>query len=296
MNSAALSGPCRLDNGVLLRHLESDSDFEQCVELQKATWGDDFNELVHPTILRISQKVAGVAAGAFDDRGEMLGFVYGLNGYRDKEAAHWSHMLAVKDRARGLGLGKHLKVFQRDFLVSLGVKSMYWTYDPLVARNANLNLNRLGALPVEYTRNMYGSDTGSELHSGLGTDRFIVRWPLESPRVTELLEWMDGSSAPACRIPAFTEMRLLNATQAGEPTGECDDGFLQESGELDAWVEVPADIDKLKAEDMEEALRWRDGARASFEAALSNGFSVTALSYSELKQSRRYFYRLERTR
>ena len=169
------------------RHLESDQDYEACMVLQAETWGRDFNELVPPTILKISQKMTGVAAGAFRG-GSMLGFVYGLSGARGGRPAHWSHMLAVTREARGLGLGKGLKFFQRDYLLANGVEVMFWTYDPLVARNANLHLNRLGALPVEYVLDMYGESTGSDLHSDLGTDRFIVSWEFASTRVARILE------------------------------------------------------------------------------------------------------------
>ena len=84
------------------RHLESDEEYEACLALQAETWGEAFEELVPPTILKISQKVSGVAAGAFRDA-KMLGFVYGLSGFRDGKPGHWSHMLAVTREARGLG-------------------------------------------------------------------------------------------------------------------------------------------------------------------------------------------------
>src|SRR6201999_2681869 len=104
---------------------------------------------------------------------------FGLTGVRGGRLVHWSHMLAVAPGARDLGLGTRLKLFQRDLLRELGVLSVLWTYDPLEARNAHLNLNRLGAEVVEYVEDMYAGEMGSDLAEGIGTDRFIVDWRID---------------------------------------------------------------------------------------------------------------------
>ena len=193
----------QLASGVELRNVSSDEEYEAVVDLERETWGVGFEDTVPPTILMISQKMSGVLAGAFDPNGRMLGFIYGLSGFRYGRRAHWSHMLAVTREARGLGLGRELKVFQRELLLPLGVETVYWTYDPLVAHNANLNLNRLGALPVEYVENMYGEDTGSVLHSGLGTDRFVVAWAIASSPCGLADQRSAGCHADASRATLF---------------------------------------------------------------------------------------------
>ena len=91
----------------------------------------------------------------------------------DGTLVHWSHILGVRESARNAGVGRLLKEFQRAELARRGIARMYWTYDPLVAKNAHLNLNLLGARVVEYVRDMYGT-TSSPLHNGLATDRLIV--------------------------------------------------------------------------------------------------------------------------
>lgn len=276
----------------MYRVLSSDADFEQCLELQRATWGNDFRELVPPTILRIALKVGGIAEGAFAPGERLVGFVFGLSGLRRSRIAHWSHMLAVYEEARGLGVGLRLKERQRDLLLRLGCEVVYWTYDPLVARNANLNLCRLGALPEEYARDMYGSDTGSSLHSGLGTDRFVVAWEIASPRVAAALE---GRGVPPQPLPEASS--ALAVTHFG--TG----GLLEEphsEGELAAareyFVEIPDDIELVKAAAFEEARRWRAATRYALETGFALGFRVAGLSRGAVGDAgaTRSFYRLIR--
>ncbi len=252
----------QLAGGVEIRDLASDADCGAAVELQRETWGNGFEDVVPTTILRISQKMGGVLAGAFDESGEMLGFVYGLSGFRYGRRAHWSHMLAVTPEARGTGLGLELKVFQREQLMPLGVDTVYWTYDPLVARNANLNLNRLGALPVEYVEDMYGADTGSVLHSGLGTDRFVVAWPILSSRV----DWLVSRDA---RGEAATRTRATPPFPVDETLADT------------AWVEAPARIDAILGSSPDVARDWRRRTRAAFQTHLAAGFEVTGFTWRE---------------
>ena len=118
--------------------------------------------------------------------GLMLGFVYGLTGVENGRIVHWSDMLAVRPEARNLGLGRRLKEFQRRAVQRVGGVVIYWTYDPLVARNAHLNINVFGACISEYVEDMYG-ETESPLHRGIGTDRFIVAWPVADAEVEKRL-------------------------------------------------------------------------------------------------------------
>ncbi len=249
----------RLASGIELRNASSEEDFAAIVDLQRRTWGDRFDDAVPPPILMISQKMGGVVAGAFDEGGRMLGFIYGLSGFRFGRRAHWSHMLAVARDARGQGLGRELKAFQRELLLALDVETVYWTYDPLVARNANLNLNRLGALPVEYVKDMYGEDTGSVLHIGLGTDRFIVAWPIASERV-------------AC---------LMAEGPTGGPTRDTPPFPIDEALPDTAWVEAPPDIGAVLRASPEDALAWRRRTRAQFLERLATGYGVTGFSWRD---------------
>ncbi len=205
------------------RQLTSEADYAACIELQRVTWGRDFSDAVPMSILKITQKAGGIAAGAFAPDGRLLGFVYGITGIKAGAKAgsppkifHWSHMLAVAPEARDLGLGTRLKLYQRELLLDLGVERVEWTYDPLEARNAHLNFNHLGAVPELYVRDMYEGELGSDLAKGIGTDRFIVAWLIASERVARRLA--EGPPDPAEVIGRFGGAPVVGpAFPEGEP-------------------------------------------------------------------------------
>jgi predicted GNAT superfamily acetyltransferase len=269
-------------DGISIRRVRSNEEYDACVRMQHAIWGEDFTEAVPATILKVTQQIGGVTAGAFDPSGRLLGFVFGMIGSMDGELVHWSDMLAVHPDARNKGLGRRLKLFQRELLRPLGVERMFWTYDPLVAKNAFLNIVRLGARPTEYVIDMYGSDTHSALHSGLGTDRFIVAWDLtkdggantqsgtelesavrEAP-IANALAFGDGRAGPAAQLPDADVVR----------------------------VEVPADIDAVVARYLSIAAALRESTRRIFTHYMDRNYRVSG--FSHLTPDDRYFYILSR--
>lgn len=252
---------------ITIRPFQSFDDYQQCVALQYETWGEGFGECVPPSILMATQKVAGVAAGAFDGSGRLLGFVFGLSGLVDRRPAHWSDMLAVRGEARGSGLGVRLKAFQRQLLLDAGIEVAYWTYDPLEARNAHINLNRLGARPIEYIRDMYGDLTGSALHRGLATDRFVVEWPLSDPRVEAALA---GVSPVAPAVAAQAPIVNSEIVRGGPEPREL------ELVDLPALrVEIPSDIQALKRDDLGRARDWQGCARRALVHYMERGHRVS---------------------
>lgn len=267
-----------------IRPLESRDDFLQCVALQHETWGEDFEECVPPSILQVGQKVGGVAAGAFDSEGRLVGFVFGLSGVRHGRLAHWSDMLAVREELRGRGLGQRLKAYQLSQLLEHGIEVAYWTYDPLEAGNANININRLSAFPVEYVPNMYGHVPG-KLHAGLTTDRFVVEWWLTDPQVGAALagspsaeETDAGADAPVVNTkivdgaPAPRELELPDATPVR--------------------VEIPWDIQATKTTSMETAESWRVNTRRALMHYQGRAYRVTG--FQRDTDARRCFYVLSR--
>ena len=249
---------------IAIRMLATEDELRACVVLQKLTWGADYDEFVPPSILTVTQKIGGVAAGAFDEDGTLLGFVFGLPGVRGGRIIHWSDMLAVREGARDRGVGRRLKEFQRAAARAAGATTMYWTYDPLVARNAHLNFNRLGVAVDEYVETMSG-DSSSELHLGLGTDRFVVAWPL------------DRESQDQWRLAADDEPMDSDEVTVLNPGGrvpfQADLAKAGAGNEL--RVEIPLDIMRLRDDAPADAVRWRASTRAALQWALGSGYSVT---------------------
>ena len=242
-----------------IRPAETRADFEACVELQRDTWGRGFSEVVPVSMMQVTGKMGGICLGAFGPGGTMLGVVYGVTGIRGGSRAHWSHMLAVRQRARNMGIGRRLKIAQKEALVEQGVTTMYWTFDPLVARNAHLNINLLGASVDEFVPDMYGA-SDSDLHR-LGTDRFVVKWDLGAGR---------GAGDGAGREEEAGAGRARPVV--GMPGRDAD----QVSLDLDAVeVVIPSDIEAVEARSFDEALGWRHASRRIFQRLLNGPYEVS---------------------
>lgn len=236
-----------------IRPFATHSDRALCVALQELTWGTGFTEKIPAAMLLVAQETGGVTSGAFADDGTMLGFVFGVTGIRHGKLVHWSDMLAVRPEAQGSHLGERLKEHQRDHCRALGIETILWTYDPLVARNAHLNLNRMGTRVEEFVAAMYGEGTNSPLQGDMPTDRFLISWAVDPARVAPAI----GSIAP--KVPLVVgadaeELELVDAPQIG--------------------VRVPRDITALAARDIATARRWRFATRRAFSHYLTRGYSV----------------------
>jgi predicted GNAT superfamily acetyltransferase len=249
-------------DSIVIRRVETQAEYEECVRIQDETWGAGFSERVPPAILKVAQYLSGVTAAAFDGpKGRMLGFVFGMTGLRDGHLVHWSDMLAVRPEARNHGIGRRLKLYQRSLVAELGVTQILWTYDPLVSRNAHLNLNTLGARVTDYVPDMYGADTGSSLHEGIGTDRFVVAWDVTAGKP------VGGEAGKEAMGP---ELKVASGTEI--------------------VVEIPEDIQELIAREPARARGWRETTRAAFLRHLSDGYRVTGFHRANGKG----YYRLTR--
>ena len=109
--------------GWQIRPFETLDELRACVELQEETWGPGFTEKVPVSLIKVSQRLGGVAAGAWDERGNLLGFVFGITGIEGRRPVHWSDMLAVRPELRNEGLGWRLKTYQRRVLLDRGVRT-----------------------------------------------------------------------------------------------------------------------------------------------------------------------------
>ena len=246
-----------------IRPLESHRDYEACVALQRETWGSRSSEIVPPAVLMIARKTGGVASGAFDADGAMRGCVFGLTGWQDGRFVHWSHFLAVRASCRDQGVGNGLKQHQRAELLALGVDRMMWTYDPLVARNAHLNIVKLGAQVVEYVPDMYPGDPGNVADSIIGSDRFVVEWALGEDRQPDPGEW---SAAP---------LAMIAGEGADAARREADASTRRFPEATMVRVEIPADIQSLKSAFPDVAGAWRAATREIFQHYLQHGYRIT---------------------
>lgn len=258
-----------------IRLVDTPEGMAQVEQLQTAVWPGAELEIVPAHVLLTAAHNGGLVAGAFDgDR--CVGFVWGFPGFDQRTTPprlkHCSHQLGIHPDYRLSGLGFALKRRQWGFVRQQGLDLITWTYDPLMARNARLNIGKLGAVCTTYRRDEYGL-LRDALNAGLPTDRFQVDWWLSAERVTAR---MLGPQPP---VPKLADLlaagtHLLNppapprAPRPPEP---------DLSAEIPAvvLVEIPPDFLALKAADAGLALAWRLGTRAAFEGLFDRGYTVT---------------------
>jgi predicted GNAT superfamily acetyltransferase len=272
--------PAAGDAGLSYRAFTSAEDAAACAALQAEIWGAAFADQVPASLLRVATSIGGLAIGAFDDDGALVGFVFSLAGVRDGLPIHWSHMLAVRESARGAGVGRHLKEMQRAELARRGIQRVLWTFDPLQARNAHLNFNRLGVQVIDYVENMYGI-TASPLHHGLATDRLVVVLPTST----------EGAARPAVAAALAAAARangslpmLTPFPRTGDVTVDVDDTSVPA-----LLIEIPSDLQQVVSSTPEVAAAWRLATRASFLRTLRAGYHVRGLR-RDLATNRAFYF------
>lgn len=224
---------------LLLRTCHTVPDMQSALNIQRDVWNFNENELVPVRLFVVGEKIGGHVLGAFEgDR--MVGFAYGLPGYRNGHAYIHSHMLGVLEAYRNTGVGRALKLFQREITLRQGFDLIEWTFDPLEIKNAFLNIEKLGAITRRYTLNQYGI-TSSPLQGGLPSDRLYAEWWIRSRRVETLLE--TGAHPPVV---------------------------------VDGHIDVPAEIYAWKAEKDPRAAQVQSRNRDMFLKSFANGKAVLA--------------------
>ncbi|HEY0083662.1 MAG TPA: GNAT family N-acetyltransferase [Pyrinomonadaceae bacterium] len=177
------------DDEVIIRECTTIDEFDTCVRLQREVFGLPDLELSPRRHLIVSRAAGGWILGAFERAGgKLVGFVHHLVAARGAEVAGYSHMMAVSPAYQNRGLGARLKWAQRERALAEGRNFISWTFEPLQARNAHFNLNRLGAVVRSYGVNFYGWDGGTEAFTdgqqfNLDSDRLNATWELRTPRV-----------------------------------------------------------------------------------------------------------------
>jgi predicted GNAT superfamily acetyltransferase len=234
---------------IRIAHVTELADFERCVDVQLAVWGYSDGDLIPRRVFIVAQHIGGQVIGAY--AGETLvGFAMSLPGYRDGHSYLHSHMLAVLPEYRNGGLGRRMKLAQRDDALARGFDRIEWTFDPLEIKNAHLNIVRLGAIVRRYIRNFYGTST-SPLQGGLPTDRLVAEWWLRSDRVQRILAG-EKSLDPSESAPALVQVQVPK--------------------EVREWKQTP------DQRNLAESLQTRN--RIALEAAFADGLAITGYERS----------------
>ena len=231
---------------VEIREVSSIEDYDACIKLQRAVFGLPDLEISPRRHLIVSRQAGGWTLGAFNE-GKLVGFVHHLAAVRGAEIFGYSHMMAVAADYQNRGVGAQLKWAQRARVVSDGHDFIRWTFEPLRARNAHFNLNRLGVVVREYAVNFYGTDYVTNPAekaagaTGMDSDRLFASWELRSPRVE-----------------AFAS------------------GQQFALGKPDAVIEIPGDYSSLLKSDPDTAKDEQLRVREEFLAALGGGLVCRA--------------------
>jgi predicted GNAT superfamily acetyltransferase len=271
-----------------IRDLHGIDAYRAVVELERDIWGyTDSHDLVTVPVFIITVKRGGILIGAFDPDERMVGFAYSIVGVKDGRPSQWSHMMGVVQAHRRTGLGRALKIAQRERAIAAGFDLMEWTFDPLQAMNAHLNFAKLGVVCDEYAENLYGEST-SALHRGTPTDRFVVQWLLREPHVVRRIEHQETFS-----------IRATEAVQAPTVNATTEAGTWRAIGATDLslherrlWVEVPFGFTEMQQDAPDLALEWRLQTRRIFQEYFGRGYRAVDFELQREQRRGRYLLAL----
>jgi predicted GNAT superfamily acetyltransferase len=245
-----------------IREVSTATEYNACIELQRAVFGLPDLEISPRRHLIVSREAGGWTLGAFDEA-RLVGFVHHLAAVRGDRIFGYSHMMAVAADYQNRGVGARLKWSQRERAISEGRDFIKWTFEPMRARNAHFNLNRLGVAIRDYAVNFYGTDYVTNPAEkaagarGMDSDRLFASWDLRSPRVEGLA--------------AGREIAL---------------------GKPDAMIEIPGDYSALLKTDPATAKAEQLRVREEFLALLGSGLVCRVFERDE-QRPRYLFYRDE---
>jgi len=276
-----------------IKIIENMSEMHQAVELQRRVWQESDTDIIPAHLMNSAVHSGGLLIGAFVDQ-ELVGFVFGFPGFYSTpdgpRLKHYSSILGIRPEWQGQGIGFALKRAQWQMVRHQGIDRITWTFDPLLSRNAWLNITRLGAVCDTYLRDFYGK-MNDVLNQGLPSDRFNVDWWVNSHRVNrrlsrrrrnhlDLVHFLSGGA------PIFNpaEMDIKGLPLPVEKTE------LNVGKDLPILlVEIPADFAALKEADIKLAMEWRLHSRSIFEDLFKAGYLVTDFVRSTNFPPRSYY-------
>ena len=241
------------DPEVTIRECVSVDDFKQCIELEREIWHDDDIGIMPIRLYMISRTCNAPTIGAFDAAGRLVGFVHTSLALLGRHVAYHSHLAAVVERLRHRDIGYRMKMGQREHALRAGIPLIMWTFDPLLSRNAHLNINKLGAIIRRYEVNYYSEGFSTVFDSDVPSDRIFAEWWVASPHVQSVLEgtrpWVDDDRGS---------------------------------------IEIPEDVTAVRARSIEEHLRWRLAVREEFQREFALGNIVRAFAREPENHRGRY--------
>jgi predicted GNAT superfamily acetyltransferase len=275
---------------ITIRILETAEEMEQLEELQRQVWPGSETDVIPVHLLVTLAHNGGLVLGAYEDE-KMVGLLVGFVGLYDvpdgPRPKHCSHELGVLPEARNAGVGFALKRAQWQIVRQQGLDRITWTYDPLLSRNAHLNIARLGAVCNTYLRSEYG-EMHDGLNAGLPSDRFQVDWWVGTRRVERRLSRHPRPALTLADFEAADAQALYQVDSAGDfirPPAH----FTISEGPL-LLAEIPSDFLQLKAANFELARAWRFFSREMFETCFSAGYLVTDFIFDKSGDLPRSFY------
>jgi len=294
-----------MENNWIIKILDTIDQLEEVEDLQRIVWPGSETDVVPAHLLITTVHNGGFVIGAFPaengvkSSASLVGFAYGFPGlYSTPDGPrlkHCSHQLAVHPEYRGQGLGYKLKRAQWQLVRKQGIDRITWTYDPLLSRNAHLNITRLGGVCNTYRREVYG-EMRDGLNVGVASDRFEVDWWVNSQRVNKRLGKKTRTRLDLAHFLA-AETAIINPTQLDElgwviPSESAD--FTTHNATVDSvpnivLVEIPSDFLALKDAEIELAKEWRMTTRAIFEDLFQRGYLVTDFVYLPGNFPRSYY-------
>lgn len=266
-------------------------EFRACHAVQEQAWAFPELLVVPYSQLMTIHRNGGLVLCAFDGTA-VVGFVYGFLGRRAQDKVYlFSQRLGVLPSHQGKGIGARLKWAQRAWALRQGLDRIVWTYDPLEAPNAQLNIAKLGGIARHYERDAYGQRDGAE-GKDLPTDRLLLEWELLSERVLARLE--PGWSPPSAQGFLAQAGHPLNAVSWDlQGLAHCERRDLSRVGSL-LLLEVPANWRDLCQADAILARDWHANAGLALEHYLEQGYALTGYAQGHVAGQRRNFYRLEK--
>ncbi len=265
----------------IIRLIETPEEMRLVEGLQRLVWPGSETDVVPSHLLLTAAHNGGLVLGAFAGA-ELVGFVFGFPGFYETpdgpRLKHCSHMLGVHPDWRNRGLGFALKRAQWQLVRHQGIDRITWTYDPLLSRNAHLNIARLGAVCNTYRRSEYG-EMRDGLNAGLPSDRFQVDWWVNSRRVERRLS---RRARPALTLDQYLAARpsLLEARPDSTGSLHPTDEPPRPEGVI-LLVEIPSNFEAIRRSDLALARDWRFYTREVFERAFAAGYLVTDFVYDQ---------------